>query len=408
MSNISSHRALDRRFDLEQGAGSDAVHVDPQYGYAVTELFSDSGKKGTGIAYTLGGGTNLICEAIELLIQPILGRDIEELMQDFGRVQKSIAEHPAIRWLGPHKGVIHSALASITIACFDLWAKERKQPLWKLLFSLESAEIVSLIDFSYLEDLLTADQAMEILDSKRDTRHERLGILDEGYPGYDTSVGWFQYSNDQIRDNALKAVEAGFQAMKLKVGSSDPRKDISRIGMIREAVGPDVKIMVDANQAWSVPTAIEVCLELSQFNLSWVEEPTQPDDVLGHAKIASAIHPVPVAIGECVSNRIMWKNFLQAKAVGIVQADCTRLAGISEYLAVSILATQFPVKVIPHVGDMGQIHQQLVLFNHIALAHEKLFLEHIPHLRDYFVHPATIENGCYVTTDVAGCSTDLV
>ncbi|MEC9092129.1 MAG: enolase C-terminal domain-like protein [Planctomycetota bacterium] len=407
MTTIKDFVAIDKRFDLEGGAGSDAVHVDPQYGYAVTRVFSDDDSVGTGFAYTLGEGTDLICDAIKILIKPIIGREIQELMAEFGCVQKSIAEHPAIRWLGPHKGVIHSALASITIACFDLWAKSRQQPLWKLLLELEPKELIKLIDFSYLEDVLTEAEAFEILSSAVASRSERMSVIEEGYPGYDTSVGWFQYSDEKIKANAVRAVDSGFTALKLKVGSSDPEKDIFRVGLIRQTVGDEIKIMVDANQAWSVPTAIEVCQRLSDFNLYWVEEPTQPDDVLGHAKIAHAIRPTQVAVGECVANRVLWKNFLESNAVGIVQADCTRLAGISEYLAVSILATKYNVKVIPHVGDMGQIHQQLVLFNHIALGHEKLFLEHIPHLREYFVHPATIEDGKYITPNVPGCGTDL-
>ncbi|MEE2642123.1 MAG: enolase C-terminal domain-like protein [Planctomycetota bacterium] len=407
MTTIHKFDAQDRRFELEEGAGSDAVHTDPQYGYAVTRLHADSGLSGTGLAYTLGAGNELICEAIRLLVRPLLGREIEELMAEFGSVQRSLAEHQALRWLGPHKGVIHSALASITIACFDLWAKHRQVPLWRLLLDLESRELANLIDFSYLEDVLTRDQAIAILDEQRGSRASRQQVLEQGYPGYDTSVGWFQYSDERIRENALRAVERGFTAMKLKVGSPYPEHDIRRLRMIREAVGENVKLMIDANQAWSVPTAIETCRRMSDLNLNWVEEPTQPDDVLGHAEIAKQIAPVPVAVGECVANRILWKNFLEAQAVGVVQADCTRLAGISEYLAVAILATRYPVQVIPHVGDMGQIHQQLVLFNHIALGHKKLFLEHIPHLRKYFVHPAEIRDGRYVTSEIPGCGTDL-
>ncbi len=408
MPTISRIEADDRRFELPAGAGSDAVHTDPQYGYAVTRLITeDGGHSGTGIAYTLGGGTNLVRDAVELLAAPLLGREIEELMAEFGGVQRSIAEHHQVRWLGPHKGVIHLALASITNACFDLWAKARDVPLWKLLLDLAPAEIVRLIDFSYLDEVLTADQAAAILRERMPTRPERESILADGYPGYDTSVGWFAYSDDRILENARRAVEAGFTAMKLKVGSPDPAHDIRRARLVREAVGDSVRIMVDANQAWSLPRALEVCAELAEINPYWVEEPTQPDDVLAHREIARAIAPVPVAVGEAVSNRVMWKNFLEAGAAGVVQADCTRLAGISEYLAVAILATKYPVKVIPHVGDMGQIHQHLVFFNHIALGHERLFLEYIPHLRDHFRFPAVVADGAYHLPREPGCSTDL-
>ncbi len=409
MPTITRIEADDRRFELEDGAGSDAVHTDPQYGYAVTRLRTDENPlSGTGIAYTLGGGTNLVCDAIELLAEPILGRDIEELMAEFGKVQKSIAEHHLIRWLGPHKGVVHLALASITNACFDLWAKTRGVPLWRLLLDLKPRDVVNLIDFSYLDEVLTPNQAESILQEQMPTRGEREGVLTSGYPGYDTSVGWFAYSDERIVENARLAVEAGFTAMKLKVGSPNPKHDIRRVQLIRQAVGDTVRLMVDANQAWSLPMALEVCGELAESELFWVEEPTQPDDVLAHQAIARATAPVPVAVGEAVSNRILWKNFLQAGAVGVVQADCTRLAGISEYLAVAILATKYPVKVVPHVGDMGQIHHHLVFFNHIALGHERLFLEYIPHLREHFRFPALVQDGAYQLPQEPGCSTDLV
>ena len=404
---IERFEAEDARFDLEGVAGSDAVHTDPMYGYGVTRLVGSGGLVGTGLAYTLGGGTELVVRAIELLGEVLVGREIDELMADFGAVQRSIAEHHQIRWLGPHKGVTHLALASITNACFDLWAKSRGLPLWKLLLELEPEELVRLVDFSYLEDVLTREEAEGILRARVVSRGDREGVLESGYPGYDTSVGWFGYSDERLVENARRAVGQGFVAMKLKVGSADPDDDVRRVGLVREAVGGDVRIMVDANQAWPVPVAVGVCRRLAEFGLGWVEEPTQPDDVLGHAQIAEAIAPVPVAVGETVSNRVMWKNFLQAGAAGVVQADCTRLAGISEYLAVSILATKYPVKVIPHVGDMGQIHQHLVFFNHIALGHGREFLEYIPHLRKHFRHPAVVEGGNYRVPKEAGCGTEL-
>ena len=407
MTTITAAAVYDARYDLEEGVGSDAVHSNPQYGYGVTVLESDACISGTGLAFTLGGGTNLICEAIRLLVEPVLGRDIEELMAEFGKVQWQIAEHPQIRWLGPHKGVTHAALASITNACFDLWAKHCGVPLWKLLLDLSSEALVDLIDLSYYDDVLSRDEALAVLEKLRPTRGEREGVLQSGYPGYDTSVGWFQYSDEKIRENVRRAIDAGFTAMKLKVGSPDAERDIRRASLVREVAGVDVRIMLDANQAWSLPTAVRVCRELTMMDPYWIEEPTQPDDVLAHQALARAIAPVPIALGEAVANRVIWKNFLQAGAVGIVQADCTRLAGVSEYLAVVILATKFPVRVVPHVGDMGQIHQHLVLFNHIALAHERLFLEYIPHLREHFVHPARVVDGVYQTPEVPGCSSDL-
>jgi len=405
---IKEIQAEDRRFDLLDGAGTDAVHKDPQYGYGVTRITTDDKKFfGTGIAYTLGGGTELVRYAIKLLSHELVGKDIEVLMSEFGSFQRSLAEHHQIRWLGPHKGVIHLALASITNACFDLWAKSRGVPLWKLLLELEPNQLVSLIDFSYLEEVLTPAEACSIIKERLPSRKDREPLLNEGYPGYDTSVGWFAYSDERIIENARKAMDQGFTAMKLKVGSPDSLRDIRRANLVRETVGDEARIMVDANQAWSLPRALEVCQKLKDMNPYWVEEPTQPDDILAHKEIADSIKPIPVAVGEAVSNRVIWKNFLQSEAVGVVQADCTRLAGISEYLAVSILATKYPVKVIPHVGDMGQIHQHIVFFNHIALNHSKHFLEYIPHLRDHFVYPATVKDGLYQLPQEPGCSTDL-
>ena len=280
-------------------------------------------------------------------------------------------------------------------------------PLWRLLLELEPDELTALIDFSYLEEVLTVEEAESIIRKKFSSRQERDSLIDIGYPGYDTSVGWFANSDERIIDNARKAMDQGFTAMKLKVGSPDSARDVRRANLVREAVGSSARIMVDANQAWSLPRALEVCEKLQYMDPYWVEEPTQPDDILAHKKIANFIDPVPVAVGEAVSNRIIWKNFLQAGAVGVVQADCTRLAGISEYLAVSILSTKYPVKVIPHVGDMGQIHQHLVFFNHIALNHQQYFLEYIHHLRDHFLFPAVVQGGLYKAPQEPGCSTDL-
>lgn len=407
MTTITAVRIYDTRFDLPDGAGSDAMHTDPQYGYAVTVLETDSGRVGTGIAYTLGGGTNLICEAIKLFAPRVLGKQIDELMASFGKFQKTLADDQALRWLGPHKGTTHAALASLTNACFDLWAREQRKPLWKLLLDLTPEQLVDLIDLSYLEDVLTRDEAIQIVTTRVASRSERESVLREGYSGYDTSAGWFNYSDEKLRDNVKKALDTGFRAVKLKVGSADPQRDVRRAMLIRELLGDDKQIMIDANQVWSVPTAIRACLALAPVKPYWVEEPTQPDDVLGHQIIARVIAPSAVAVGEAVANRVIWKNFLQASAVGIVQADCTRLAGISEYLAVTILATKYPVRVIPHVGDMGQIHSHLVLFNHIALGHAKLFLEYIPHLRSYFMEPVVVRDGRYRTSELPGCGTAM-
>jgi L-fuconate dehydratase len=385
----------------------DAVHSAPVYSYAVTLLETDGPHRGTGLAFTLGGGNDLVCRAIETLAESLVGRDLEELMAEFGAVQRALAEHPQLRWLGPHKGVVHLALSSLTNACFDLWAKSRGVPLWRLLLDLRPEQVVALLDLSYLEDVLPPETALAILRDHQSTRASREGVIREGYPGYDTSIGWFQYPDHEIRDNARRAVEAGFTAMKLKVGSADPERDIRRACLVRETVGPDVRIMLDANQAWPLPKAIRTCLALGEMNPFWVEEPTHPDDVLAHQTLARAIAPIPVALGEHVPNRVLFKNFIQANAARYIQVDAVRVAGVSEFLAVSLLARQQGLTVVPHVGDMGQIHQHLVLFNHVALGLDRLFLEYIPHLREHFVHPAVVQDGIYETPQEPGSSSDL-
>jgi L-fuconate dehydratase len=287
-----------------------------------------------------------------------------------------------------------------------LWAKAREVPLWRLLLDLTPQQIINLLDLSYLEDVLSPTQAQQFLEDQLASRSKRESILRTGYPGYDTSVGWFQYEDSRVKQLAQEAMKRGFRAFKLKVGSADGQRDIRRAFMLRD-LAPDAVIMLDVNQQWTFPAALDMCRVLSGMSPFFIEEPTHPDDIQAHSRLASAIAPMRIALGEHVPNRILFKNFMQAGAVHFVQVDCTRVGGISEFLAVSLLAKKFGLPVVPHVGDMGQIHQHLVLFNHVALGHEALFLECIPHLRDHFVCPAGIENGVYVTSQAPGCSSDL-
>jgi len=404
---IISLETRDVRFPLHEGAGSDAVHSGSAYAFATTLLASGDGLYGTGIVLTLGQGNQLVCEAIQLLASGLVGAEIEELMANFGAVAQRLAQHPQLRWLGPHKGIIHLALASLTNACFDLWAKARRIPLWRLLLDLSPTELVNLLDLSYLEDVLTDKEATAILQDQLSSRTGREEILTRGYPGYDTSVGWFHYEDSHIKELTRAAMSHGFRAFKLKVGSPDWQRDLRRASMLRELAGPDALIMLDANQQWTFPQAVNICQALRTASPYFIEEPTHPDDIRAHQKLAEAIAPVPIALGEHVPNRVMFKNFMQAGAVHFAQVDCTRVAGISEFLTISLLARKFGLPVVPHVGDMGQIHQHLVLFNHIAIGHQALFLECIPHLRQYFVNPAQVENGVYVTPQDPGCSSDL-
>ncbi len=404
---IRSVSIRDARFPMGHGHGSDAIHLDPVYSYAVTQLRDDRGRTGVGLAFTLGEGNQLVCEAAGFYVRQLVGKSIEEIMADFGAIQRRLADEQQFRWIGPHKGVVQLALASVTNACWDLWAKTRGVPLWKLLLELTPVQIVATLDLSYLEDELTAPLALQILREHLMTRPSRESILQAGYPGYDTSVGWFNYEDAQVRENCQRALAAGFTAMKLKVGSRDPERDLRRANIVREVAGDRARVMLDANQQWTLPQALNICPRLRAIDPFWIEEPTHPDDVLGHKTLAEAIAPVKLALGEHVPNRVVFKNYLQARCAGFIQVDAVRVAGVSEFLAVSLLCRKFGIPVVPHVGDMGQLHQHLVLFNRIALGHEIVFLEHIPHLREHFVHPCRVAGGVSQTPQEAGAGCDL-
>jgi L-fuconate dehydratase len=397
----------DVRYSIGGGHGSDAIHRDPIYSYAVTELHDNRGHTGIGLAFTLGEGNQLVCEAARFYVQRLVGKPVEDIMAHFGVLQRELADEQQFRWLGPHKGIVQLALASVTNACWDLWAKSRDVPLWKLLLQLSPEELVSTLDLSYLEDELTADIAMGLLRQHLPSRVSRDCVLKSGYPGYDTSVGWFNYDDDQVRENCKRAIAEGFTAMKLKVGSHDSARDVRRAEIVREVAGDGARVMLDANQQWTLPQALHVCRLLKAVDPFWIEEPTHPDDVLGHNTLAKAVAPTKLALGEHVPNRVVFKNYLQASCAGFIQVDAVRVAGVSEFITVSLLTRKFGVPVVPHVGDMGQLHQHLVLFNHIALGHEVVFLEHIPHLREHFIHPCDVSGGVYRTPQESGASCDL-
>ena len=397
----------DARFPLGPGAGSDAVHLDAVYSYAVCELYTDGQEKGSGLAFTVGAGNELVCQAIEFLGQELIGKDLNELMADFGEFQRKLSNHTQFRWIGPHKGVVQLALGAITNACFDLWAKDKGVPLWKLLLDLNTEETIKLMDFSYAEDVLTKDEARAILNSHAIDRHKREGIISENYCGYDTSIGWFNYSDEKVRENIKKSMAAGFTSMKLKVGSPDHARDLRRAYMVRECAGDSATVMLDCNQQWQLHESIAFMMKAKDMNPYWIEEPTHPDDVLGHQTLARAISPIKVACGEHVPNRVIFKNYLQSNAMHFNQVDAVRVGGISEFLLISLMSRKFNIPVVPHVGDMGQIHQHLVLYNHIAMGHEALFLEYIPHLQKHFVNPCKIEGGRYITPQDIGASSDL-
>lgn len=404
---IIGYETRDMRFPLTHGSGSDAVHKNPVYSYAVLLLRDDSGITATGLSFTLGAGNDLVCRAVGFYGRYLIGKDIEELMNGFGSVFNRLSNDPQFRWLGPHKGVVHLALAAVTNACYDLWAKKRQVPLWKLLIGLEAEQIVNTLDLSYLEEELTRDQAIQMIRSAAGGKEQRSSILSQGYTGYDTSIGWFNYSDELVRENCKKAIDEGFMAMKLKVGSHDPERDLRRAHIVREEAGDERKVMLDVNQQWTLPQAMIMCKQLQDIDPYWVEEPTHPDDVIAHKKLGDAVAPTRLAIGEHVPNRIVFKNYLQSKCVGFIQVDAMRVGGVSEFITVSLMSKKYGIPVTPHVGDMGQLHQHLVLFNHISLGHDALFLEYIPHLRERFVNPVDVSEGVYKTSQEAGAGCDL-
>jgi L-fuconate dehydratase len=404
---IQSISTYDARFALPPGAGTDSIHDTSGYCLAMTLLSTHDGPRGSGFVLTLGDGNILVCKAIEMLAKPLQGMSIEAVMEDFGTISRKIADHSALRWLGPHKGVVQLALAAITNACFDLWAKIRGVPLWKLLLDLKPEELVRVLDLSYLEELLPREKAISLLEEEQAGRARREAILKNGYPGYDTSVGWMDYDDEKVTELTKKALDQGFSAFKLKVGSPDESRDLRRAAMLRKLVGDQSTVMFDANQRWPLPEAVRICGELSKFRPHWIEEPTHPDDIEAHVEIARAVSPIKIAAGEHIANRVLFKNFMKAEALSFIQVDCTRVAGVSEFLTVSFLSRLFNLPVVPHVGDMGQIHQHLVLFNHVALGLKAEFLEHIPHLRSHFIHPADVRDGVYHTPQEPGASADL-
>jgi L-fuconate dehydratase len=404
---IKTISTRDARYPIGSGHGSDAIHKDPIYSYAVTLLRDEKGRTGSGLAFTLGEGNQLVCEAAKFYAERLSGMNIEEIMADFGARQRAMADEQQFRWLGPHKGIVQLALSSVTNACWDLWAKSRGVPLWRLLLNLTPEQIMATLDLSYLEDELTRDQALQLLRDVQATRASREGVLKSGYPGYDTSVGWFNYPDEQVRENCKRALASGFTALKLKVGSPDAERDLRRANIVREVAGDQARVMLDANQQWTLPQALAICPRLRAMNPFWIEEPTHPDDVMGHKTLACVVAPVKLALGEHVPNRVVFKNYLQAKCAGFIQVDAARVAGVSEFIAVSLLCKKHGVPVVPHVGDMGQLHQHLVLFNHIGIGHPVVFLEYIPHLREQFVHPVQVKDGVYQIPQEIGASCDL-
>ncbi|NUT39688.1 MAG: L-fuconate dehydratase [Thermoactinospora sp.] len=387
--------------------GSDAMNPDPDYSAAYVVLRTDDGHEGHGFAFTIGRGNDVQTAAIDALRPYVLGRDAEDL----GSLYKELVYDSQLRWLGPEKGVMHMAISAVVNALWDLKARREGKPLWLLLAEMSPERIVELIDFRYLSDALTPAQALEILRRNEDSKQERIAHLKEhGYPAYTTSPGWLGYDDEKLRRLCKEALEQGFTQIKLKVGA-DLADDVRRFRVAREVCGPAFPIAIDANQRWDVGAAIEWVGALKEFHPYWVEEPTSPDDVLGHATIARALAPIAVATGEHVQNRVIFKQLLQAGAISYLQLDAARVGGVNENLAILLLAARFGVPVCPHAGGVGlcELVQHLSMFDYVAVSAsmEGRVIEYVDHLHEHFVDPVVIENGSYRAPVRPGFSAEM-
>jgi L-fuconate dehydratase len=402
---------LDLRFPTSRTlAGSDAVHVDPDYSAAYVVLRTDAGLEGHGLTFTIGRGTEVVVAAIEAFRHLVVGQRLDAITSDFAGFWHRLAGDSQLRWLGPEKGVIHLALAAIVNAVWDLYAKSERKPVWKLLADMTPAALVSCIDFHYITDAITPDEAIAILERHAASRAAREeALLRSGYPAYTTSVGWMGYDDAKIRALCREALDDGFTHFKVKVGGA-PGDDERRLAVVRDAIGRDRKLMIDANQKWDVTEAIDRVRELAHFDLWWIEEPTSPDDVLGHATIAKAVRAagVGVATGEHAANRVAFKQLLQANAIDFCQIDSCRLGGVNENLAVILMAAKFGVPVCPHAGGDGlcEYVQHLSMFDYIAVSGtmENRVIEYVDHLHEHFEEPVVIRRGRYMPPTRPGYS----
>lgn len=400
MSLVTALATSDVRFPTSLSLdGSDAMNPDPDYSAAYVVVETDGDESGHGFVFTIGRGNDVQLAAIKALEPMLVGADVTALIEDMGTTWRRLVHDSQLRWLGPEKGVMHMAIGAVVNALWDLRARRAGRPLWELLSGLPSEELVDLVDFRYLTDALTPDRALEILREAEPGRAVRAEELRRrGYRAYTTTPGWLGYDDDKLARLCREAVDDGFTQIKLKVGA-DLDEDRRRLGIARAAVGADVRIAIDANQRWEVGEAIEWIAALAEHDLAWVEEPINPDDVLGHARIAREIAPIPVATGEHMANRVMAKQFLQAEALSVLQIDATRVAGVNENIAMLLLAAEFGVRVCPHAGGVGlcEAVQHLSMFDAVAVSGETdgRMIEYVDHLHEHFTDPVRIENGHY-------------
>ncbi len=403
--------ARDIRFPTSRALdGSDAMNPDPDYSAAYVILKTDSpdGLEGHGLTFTIGRGNELCVAAINALRPLVVGKTLESFAADMGAFYRMITGDSQLRWVGPEKGVIHLATAAVVNAVWDLYAKAAGKPLWKLLVDMTPAELVACIDFRYITDVLTPAEAQAMLERMAASRPEReQEMREQGFPAYTTSTGWLGYTDEKVRHLCREAVAAGWTHFKMKVGVN-LADDLHRARIMREEIGPERTLMMDANQVWDVADAITNMQALAEFNPWWIEEPTSPDDILGHAAIARAVAPIGVATGEHVHNRIMFKQLLQANAISFCQIDSCRLGGVNEVLAVLLMAAKFGIPVCPHAGGVGlcEYVQHLSIFDYIAVSgsQENRVLEYVDHLHEHFLDPVVIRNGRYMPPTMPGYS----
>jgi L-fuconate dehydratase len=408
---ISRVEVRDIRFPTSSALdGSDAMNPDPDYSAAYVILYADTAT-GHGLTFTIGRGNELCVAAAEALAPLVIGWSLEEITQDMGAFWRRLAGDSQLRWVGPEKGVIHLALAAIINAVWDLWAKSEQQPVWKVVTNLTPEQFVSLIDFRHLQDVLSPEEALGIRERAQDGQREReFEVLSAGFPAYTTSAGWLGYPDEKIRRLCREAIAAGWEAIKIKVGR-DLADDRRRCAIVREEIGPNRRLMIDANQVWEVHEAINWVNALAEFDPWWIEEPVSPDDILGHAKVRRATGRVKVATGEHAHNRIMFKQFLEADAIDVVQFDNCRLGGLNEALAVMLLAAKFGKPVCPHAGGVGlcQYAPHLSIIDYLCVGGslEGRMTEHADHLHEHFVRPVELRHGRYRAPEAPGFGAEL-
>ena len=413
MTKIIGIESFDVRFPTSKMLdGSDAMNQDPDYSAAYLELITDDPKlSGYGLVFTIGRGNDLQCAAIDLLASYAVGRDVDDLAKTMGDFARSLVRDSQMRWLGPEKGLTHMAAGAVINAAWDLVSKRSGKPLWKHLSDLTPEEIADLVDFRYISDVLTPAEALDILNKAKANRAKNEAeLIKNGLPAYTTTPGWLGYTDEKMVRLAKQAVADGFKLIKLKCGVS-LEDDKRRLKLARQAIGPDIKLAIDANQVWDVNNAINWINSLGDVNLHWVEEPTNPDDVVGHAAIAKAIAPVKVATGEHVANRIIFKQMLQSKSLSFLQIDASRVAGINENIAIILMAAKYGIPVCPHAGGVGlcEMVQHLAMFDYVAVAgeHPDRVVEFVDHLHEHFVVPTDIKNARYMPPSKAGAGAQM-